>query len=251
MLVDRICDTSTSTGTGNFTLAGALTGFDTITNWVGTGDTFEYLIEAVDTNGVPTGDWELGVGTYSAANTLTRTTVLRSSTGSAVNFTSGNKRVHLIISARTLSWQGAWVTKGADQTAANYTSATVLTWDSKSHDTNNFWSSGANTLLTIPSTLAGFVYARARCQVAINNITSGDVVTLDIQQNNLSSYTGYGISKTSNATTNPVVSVETAPVLCVGGDTFRARLQVSSDTSIDITAAQSYFTVEILGAHYA
>lgn len=249
MLIDRICDTSTSTGTGDFTLAGALTAFDTITNWLTVGDLYEYLIEAVDGSGNPTGDWELGVGTYSATNTLTRTTVMRSSNSDGpVTFAAGNKRVHLIASALTLSWQGVWVTKGADQTAANYTSATAIAWDSKSHDTGTFWSSGANTLLTMPAGPA--VYARARCQVAINNITSGDVVTLDIQKNSSSSYAGYGISKTSNAITNPIVQVETSPQLCVAGDTFRARLQVSSDTSIDITAAQSYFSLEILGTDH-
>ena len=99
---DRCLETSTSTGTGNFTLAGAVTGFRTFASVCSTNDTVYYFIEAVDSNGIPTGDWETGLGTYSASNTLTRTTVLDSSnSGSAVSFSSGTKRVGLCSPART------------------------------------------------------------------------------------------------------------------------------------------------------
>lgn len=91
-------ETSTSTGTGDVTLAGAVTGFRTFASIPGIiiGDTFAYSIEAVDASGVPTGTFENGTGTYSAANTLTRTTVKASSNaGAAVNFAAGSKRVSL------------------------------------------------------------------------------------------------------------------------------------------------------------
>jgi hypothetical protein len=94
---DRILETATTTGTGDFTLAGAVTGFRRFNAVCSTGDTVRYLIEAVDGSNVPTGDWEVGYGTYSASNTLTRTLVLASSNaGAAVSFSAGTKLVALL-----------------------------------------------------------------------------------------------------------------------------------------------------------
>ena len=93
-LFDRVLETSTTTGTGSFTVAGAVTGFKTFASRYSTNDTFPYFIEGVDANGVPTGEWESGIGTYSAANTVARTTVLASSNAdAAVTFSAGTKRV--------------------------------------------------------------------------------------------------------------------------------------------------------------
>lgn len=100
----RVLETSTTTGTGALTLAGALTGYRTWASVMAVNDTAWYYIEAVDANGNATGDYESGLGTYSAANTLTRTTVLRSSNAdAAVNFAAGTKRVGLtLVSNRVL-----------------------------------------------------------------------------------------------------------------------------------------------------
>ena len=101
---DRIAETSTSTGTGDFTLAGSITGFRAFSAVCATSDTLYYLIEAIDANGVPTGEWETGLGTYSAANTLTRTTVSRSSNANAaVSFAAGTKRVSIASSKAYLT----------------------------------------------------------------------------------------------------------------------------------------------------
>lgn len=91
---DRVLETSTTTGTGALTLAGAVAGFRTFASVCSVSDTAYYFIEAVNSQSVPTGEWETGLGTYSGANTLTRTTVLASSNGgAAVNFSAGTKRV--------------------------------------------------------------------------------------------------------------------------------------------------------------
>lgn len=100
ILADRVLETSTTTGTGNFTLAGAVAGYRAFSAVCATGDTFSYTIYGVDGSGVPTGEWEVGLGTYSGANTLTRTTVQSSSNANAaVNFSAGTKQVALTISA--------------------------------------------------------------------------------------------------------------------------------------------------------
>jgi hypothetical protein len=89
VLADRVQETTTTTGTGTVTLAGAVAGFQSF-SVIGNGNTTYYTI--VDSS---TGDWEVGLGTYtSSGTTLSRTTVLSSSnSGSLVNFAAGTKTV--------------------------------------------------------------------------------------------------------------------------------------------------------------
>lgn len=97
---DRVLEITATTGTGPLTLGGPVTGYRSFANVMNIGDTCYYAIQAVDDYGVPTGDWEVGIGTYTALNQLTRTTVLTSSnTAAAVNFGVGNKQVYITHSA--------------------------------------------------------------------------------------------------------------------------------------------------------
>ena len=88
-----IHETSSSTGTGNFTLA-AVNGkvrFSDATYGFGTGgsDTFYYFISSRDA-----AEWEHGTGHMSDANTLVRDTVAGSSnSNAAVSFSAGTKDV--------------------------------------------------------------------------------------------------------------------------------------------------------------
>jgi hypothetical protein len=84
---DRVQETSTTTGTGTFTLAGAVTGFQSFSA-IGDGNTTYYAI-------VGGAEWEVGLGTYtSSGTTLARNTILESSNGgTAVNFSAGTKNV--------------------------------------------------------------------------------------------------------------------------------------------------------------
>lgn len=106
-IADLVKETSTSTSTTPFALAGAMTGhiaFSAIPG-IAVGDTMYYTIRGVDGTGMPTAEWECGLGTYSAANTLTRTTVLSSSNaGSPVNFSAGTKHVYLTMPAVQVAW---------------------------------------------------------------------------------------------------------------------------------------------------
>lgn len=103
---DRVRETSTTTGTGAFTLAGAVTGYRTFSSVLTSpSDTCYYSIAEF----APATGWEVGLGTYSGANTLTRTTVLASSNaGAAVNFGAGTKDVFITAAAaRFLQVAGA------------------------------------------------------------------------------------------------------------------------------------------------
>jgi hypothetical protein len=86
---DRVKEASTTAGTGTLTLNGASSGFDAF-SVIGNGNTTYYCI--TDSG---TGDWEVGVGTYSTTGpTLARTAVLSSSnSGNLVDFTGNSKDV--------------------------------------------------------------------------------------------------------------------------------------------------------------
>lgn len=92
---DRVKETSTTTGTGAITLAGAVTGYQAFSAAFADQDGVYYTIEAVDGSGVPTGAYEVGIGTFTASGTtISRDTILASSnSGAAVSFAAGTKFV--------------------------------------------------------------------------------------------------------------------------------------------------------------
>ena len=94
---DRVKETSTTTGTGTLSLAGALTGFQTFVAGIGDSNTTYYAIVHESAN-----EFEVGIGTVTDASpdTLSRTTILESSNSdSAVNFSSGTKTVFCTLPA--------------------------------------------------------------------------------------------------------------------------------------------------------
>lgn len=92
---DRVKETSTTTGTGTISLAGAATGFQTFVAGASTGSEVHYTIAHQTAD-----EWEVGVGTVTDAtpDTLSRTTIFSSSNSdSAVNFSAGTKDVFLTL----------------------------------------------------------------------------------------------------------------------------------------------------------
>lgn len=93
IIADRVKETSTTTGTGALTLAGAESKYVAFSSVMAAGDTCYYAIVNRDA-----AEWEVGLGTYNT--TLARTTVLASSNaGSAVNLSAGTKEVMLVLAA--------------------------------------------------------------------------------------------------------------------------------------------------------
>ena len=87
-LADRVQQTGTANTTVSFNLSGSVSGYQSFSSAITTGNT-TYYAASDGTN------WEVGIGTYTTiGNTLTRTTVLSSSNaGSLVNFSSGSQNV--------------------------------------------------------------------------------------------------------------------------------------------------------------
>jgi Head domain of trimeric autotransporter adhesin len=111
VLKDRVKETTTTTGTGTYTLAGAATGYQSF-SVIGNGNTTYYTV-ADSTN------WEVGIGTYtSAGTTLSRDTILASSNaGSAVSWGVGSKDVFVVYPAgRSVYVDGSSITPGTTAT---------------------------------------------------------------------------------------------------------------------------------------
>jgi len=99
ILDDRVKETSTSAGVGDVVLNGAMLGYRSFASVCAIGDTMTYCIESG-------AEFEVGIATYSALNTLTRSASNvfdgSSGAGSLVNFTSGTiKTVFLTLPAKT------------------------------------------------------------------------------------------------------------------------------------------------------
>jgi hypothetical protein len=88
VLADRVKETTTTTGTSDFALGGAVSGFQTFSAGVGNSNTTYYAVSLGS-------DFEVGLGTLSGDGlTLARTTVLQSSNADAkVSFAAGSKDV--------------------------------------------------------------------------------------------------------------------------------------------------------------
>jgi hypothetical protein len=110
---DRVQVTSTTTGTGTFTLGSAVAGFQDF-SVIGNANTTYYAI-------VGGSEWEVGLGTYtSSGTTLSRDTILESSNGgTAVNFSAGTKNVFVTYPAEKATYQDANGTAIAPQLSAS------------------------------------------------------------------------------------------------------------------------------------
>ena len=139
---DRVKETTTTTGTGTITLAGAVTGFQAF-SVIGDGNSTYYTI----TDGT---DFEVGIGTYTlSGTTLSRTTILESSNaGSAVNFGAGSKDVFVTYPAeRSVMAVGGAVTS---DTGAVYINKTTM-------GQNTVLNTGENGLVVGPLTISSGV----------------------------------------------------------------------------------------------
>lgn len=103
VLADRVKETTSTTGTGTVTLAGAVTGYQSFAA-IGNANTTYYCIA-----GQSGSEWEVGLGTYTAAGTtLSRTTVFASSNaGALVNFSAGTKDVFCTYAATQSVYEDA------------------------------------------------------------------------------------------------------------------------------------------------
>ena len=144
---DRVQETSTTTGTGTFTLAGAVTGFQSFSA-IGDGNTTYYAI-------VLGSEWEVGLGTYTlSGTTLARTTILESSNGgTAVNFSAGTKNVFVTYPAEEAVYQDA----SGDAYAPQFAASNGLNVNNGTIGTSYTFPTGYNSVEAGDITISGSV----------------------------------------------------------------------------------------------
>ncbi len=139
---DRVQETTTTTGTGTVTLAGAVSGFQSFFNaGLNNGDTTYYCI----TSGTA---WEVGLGTFSIGpNAIARTTILASSALGAAITLAGTSNVFCVYPASKAVYEDASGNiAGYPFTAGTINSTTIGASSA---------STGAFTTLSASSTVSG------------------------------------------------------------------------------------------------
>jgi hypothetical protein len=241
VLADRVQETTTSTGTGSVTLAGAVTGYQSFAV-IGNGNTTFYTI--ADQGG---SNWEVGVGTYSTTGpTLARTTVLASSnSGSLVNFTAGTKTVFVtypseksvnldgsgnVSALGTISsgtWQGSTVGVAYGGTGVTSSSGanSVVLRDANSNVTFNNFIAGA-TAVTAAGGTTVLTASSSRTQILVGSTIQTfqlpNATTLQLGQSFIFVNNSTGaLTVTNNAGT----TVETVPA---GGITQLGAVSIAT-----------------------
>lgn len=122
VVAERVRETTTTTGTGTISLAGAVAGYQSF-SVIGNGNTTYYTINAGS-------QWEVGIGTYSSAGpTLSRDVIFSSSNaGAPVIFAAGTKDVFVTYTAEASIYSDPTGITGADA-VTNIVSLTQAEYD--------------------------------------------------------------------------------------------------------------------------
>jgi len=141
VVADRVKETTSTTGTGAYSLAGAEDSFQAFGDVLSNSDTTYYAI----TDGTY---WEVGVGTYtSSTDTLARTTILESSNSdAAVNWTAGEKQIFATMPAEKVVYKDANGSLPNTDVDGTLTASNLVISDKITHegDTNSYLQFNAN-----------------------------------------------------------------------------------------------------------
>lgn len=152
----------------------------------------------------------------------------------------GNSRETSTLDIANTRFRGALIKKASDLTGQNMTTLTALTWDTEVYDVGNWFAIGNPTRLTVP---AGVTKVRVSGQIALASITADMWVAMAVNKNN-AVFDGYARQVSEVGSTTPGLNIHSAVVAVTAGDYFELKVQLETDTTVDITAAGSWFAIE-------
>lgn len=170
-LHNRVKETSITSGSGTVTLAGAATGFQAFSNVLSSGQKTFYTIENSPR-------WEVGIGTY-GSDSLSRDTVLSSSSGGSKISLSGNSNVFIAYPSEKSVYKDE-----NDQVVAG-SSGVILATGSPSSTSNTLYNIGGSLYFN-GSAIGGLTYTAgtglvldgAEFNVTDPVVQSGDNISL-------------------------------------------------------------------------
>lgn len=241
VLKDRVKETTTSTGTGTITLAGAAGPFQAF-SVLGNGSTTYYAIA-----GQTSSEWEVGLGTYTTSgNTLSRDTVLSSSnSGSLVDFSAGIKDVFCTYPSEKAIYEQA-----NGETLINDGPITVV-------------GSGVTSIPSLPAELGKFIGdVNSFAQIYTLNQSDGATASADfVAYNDLTTdgytyFTDMGISSSNYTSVDyPIFTPNSGYVFHQGGDFFIGNQTTNKDVvifsgGVDVTDVVATFSGTDLSASF-
>jgi len=246
---DRVQETSTSTGTGTITLAGAVTGYQSFAAIGNLNQTYYTIADQAGSN------WEVGVGTYYAANlSLARTTVLSSSNANAaVTFGPGTKSVFVTYPAE----QAIYADPSNITTITNFVSSNVLITGGTISGANF---SGLGTMATQNATSVAITGGTIN-NVSLTNVTYGGLGTMSTQNATTVVITGGTINSVAHtggtlnnmtigattANTGAFTTTTTTTLTASGNATTQAfnTVNIVEPTTINATGAASTINFDL------
>ena len=223
VISDRVKETTTTSGTGTYTLGGAVTGFETFTANLSDGDTTYYA--CTDNT-----DFEVGLGTFTASGTtLARTTILASSnSGSAVNWSAGTRTVFCTLpAAKTVFLDASDVANISNLKLASGATVTAIL------DEDGLSSDSATSLATQQS-IKAYVDAQVTAQDLDFQGDTGGALSIDLDSEVLDIAGGTGIDTSGSSNTLTVAIDNTVATLTDAQTLTNKTIDVDNNTVSNI-----------------
>ena len=257
VLLDRVQQTGTANTTVSFTLVGSVTGFQSFSVIGNTNTTYYSAFDA-------SGNWEVGIGTYSTTGpTLTRTTILSSSnSGSAVTF-SGTVNIFVTYPAGksvnqdasgnvtfpgTLTFSDNSVQSTSARSGATVTSSAAdITLTAASNQLQQVAMTAANLRVILPNATT---YASTALGASIFVISNNGTYPFDIAETgggrlfvlSPGQTTSISLSNNSASSSGWVASPVQSPSTAFGQQIYGTNILSYNPTDITSTAATGIYS---------